>query len=128
MVEHVLAETAEKRTGPRWPYYEEVSEALFGIDGFTRRCWEERHRTLAEQNFGLLDRWIMRGHTSGRYLAAVTRWLELPAAAPVRLPGLVVLDRALTDDGAKQVIDPESRSPDIGAHEIVRFAGGGARP
>jgi kynurenine formamidase len=46
--------------------------------------------------------------------------------------GLVMFDHCGTHVDAFTHIDPspsaESRSPDIGAHEIVRFAGGGARP
>ncbi len=108
IVEHVLAETTDKGAASTWPYYEEVWQALLGIDGFTRDCWEERHRELAEQTLHFVERWTARWSIYARHLAAFARWLELPALKPVRLPGLIWLDRVLTDDGAKRVIEPES--------------------
>jgi hypothetical protein len=49
MIEHVLTETLEEQARQRWSYYEDVWEALIGIDGFTWHYWVERHRELAER-------------------------------------------------------------------------------
>ena len=112
MVEHVLTETTEEQPRARWPYREEIWQALVGIDDFTRNYWEERHRELAEQSRQLFERWISCGRVYGCHLAAFARWLGLAAAEPIRLPGLVWLDSALTGDGAEHIIDrPSTTEP-----------------
>jgi hypothetical protein len=113
IVEYVLAETTEEQARQRWPYYEEVWQALVGIDGFTRNYWEERHRELAERSLQLFERWTKREGAHGRHLATFARWLKLAAAEPVRLPGIVWLARALIGDGTEHVIDRESAAEPV---------------
>ena len=81
---------------------------LIGIDGFTRHYWVERHRALAERSLQLFERWTKCVSAHGRHLATFARWLELAAAEPVRLPGVVWLERALISDAAERVIDRKS--------------------
>jgi hypothetical protein len=49
----------------------------------------------------------------GRLLAAFARWLELAAAEPVRLPGVVWFERALISDVAERVIDRKSAAESV---------------
>lgn len=65
------------------------------MDGFTRECWEPRHRPLAEESRLLLERWMSHAGRFGGHLAFFASWLQLDAADPVRLPGLVWLAGAL---------------------------------
>jgi len=113
IVAHILAETAEEQARQRWPYYEEVWQALVGIDGFTRHYWEGRHRELAERSLQLFEQWIKRGGAHGRHLTAFAHWLKLAAAEPVRLSGVMWLDRALVGDGAERVIYWESAAEPV---------------
>lgn len=87
MVEYVFSEDAQCN----WPYYEDVWQALIGIDGFNRRCWEARHRTLVKENRKVFQQWVSRMGGFDRHAAAFARWLEGPAADPIRLSGLVWL-------------------------------------
>jgi len=95
-----------------WPQTEEVWLALFGIDEFTRRCWEPRHRELADMSRPLFEQWMARGRASGRHIAALAAWLEKEAADPVRLHGLVWLYRVLTGgDTKKRKIHQSAQDP-----------------
>ena len=113
IIEHVLTETLEEQARQRWSYYEDVWEALIGIDGFTRHYWVERHRELAERSLQLFEQWTKCVSAHGRHLATFARWMELDAAEPVRLPGVVWLERALISDAAERVIDRESAAESV---------------
>lgn len=86
-----------------WPQTEEVWLALFGIDEFTRRCWEPRHRELADMSRPLFEQWMARGRVYIRHMAALAAWLEKEAADPVRLRGLVWLYRVLIGGDTKKL-------------------------
>lgn len=98
MVEYVFSEDVQCN----WPYNEDVWQALIGVDGVNRCCWEARHRTLVEENRSVFQQWVSRMGGFDRHTAAFARWLERPAADPIRLSGLVWLYDALKgiqDDG-----------------------------
>jgi hypothetical protein len=113
IVEHVCIETPEAQARQRWSCYEDIWEALIGIDSFTRPSWEERHCELARRSLQLCERWIQCAGAHGRRLAAFARWLELAAAEPVRLPGVVWLERALISDAAERVSDRKSAAESV---------------
>ena len=102
MVEYALGEAA-RHDDTRWSYREEVWQALFGIDAYTRDYWKPSHRELAEQSLPILERWMAQEQVYSRHLAAFAAWLEKEAADPVRLLGLIWLDRALIGDDTKRI-------------------------
>jgi hypothetical protein len=108
MVEYILDRDADRNAESGWPYYEEIWEAVLGIDGFTRPYWEARHRALVENMRDLFERWATRTPTYGRHLASFARWLEGPAAEPIRLPGLLWLNRSLNGDEVQGGFNLES--------------------
>jgi hypothetical protein len=108
MVEYILDRDADRNAESGWPYYEEIWEAVLGIDGFTRPYWEARHRALVENMRDLFERWATRTPTYGRHLASFACWLEGPAAEPIRLPGLLWLNRSLNGDEVQGGFNLES--------------------
>ncbi len=86
----------DRQVDAKWPYHDEVWQALIGIDNYTRSFWEPRHRELVEQSRSILERWMLRGGSYKHHLAAFAVWLEKDAADPIRLPGLIWLDSTLT--------------------------------
>ena len=83
-------------------------QALIGIDSGTRRYWGHRHCVIVEQNCQFLERWKEIGARYGRHLNAFASWLGQDAAEPIRLIGLVWLDRVLNPESDKGIYDRSS--------------------
>lgn len=69
----------------RWPWHEEVWEALLGIDGWVSDVWTERHADHVASIWDVISAWMDKAPQEGRRLAKFARWLSTPAAAVVRL-------------------------------------------
>ncbi len=102
----------DSREAIKWPYHEEVWDALVGLDGLTRSCWETRHAALVSSLSDVFERWWQSAPTYGRRTALFARWLESSAASPIRLRGIRWIEQRLSADGGR-AFDREDTSDAI---------------
>jgi len=102
MVEYVFTNPQDD-SSLRWNIYDDVWQALIGIDGGTRRYWEPRHQRIVDQNCRFLERWMEVGARYGHHLMALSSWLGKEAADPIRLIGVVWLDRVIIRESDKSI-------------------------
>lgn len=69
----------------RWPWYEEVWDALIGIDGWVSDLWSARHADHVLQIWDVISLWMEKAPQEGRRLGKFAHWLSKAAAASVRL-------------------------------------------
>lgn len=69
----------------RWPWHEEVWDALIGIDEWVTDLWVERQAPHVVANWDVISEWMEKAPQYGRRLGNFARWLSKPAAAAVRL-------------------------------------------
>jgi hypothetical protein len=69
----------------RWPWHEEVWDALIGIDYWVSDLWSRRHAGHALLIWDVISMWMKKAPREGRRLGRFARWLSKPAAAMVRL-------------------------------------------
>jgi hypothetical protein len=89
---------ADSAPTTKWPYHEEVWDALVGIDGFTQSYWAPRHAPLVASLSDVFETWWERAPAYIRRAEVFARWLERPAASPIRLRAIMWLERRLTAD------------------------------
>jgi hypothetical protein len=83
----------------RWPWHEEVWDALIGIDYCVSDLWSRRHAGHALLIWDVISMWMKKAPREGRRLGKFARWLSKPAAATVRLRTLAwFLDLLQADD------------------------------
>jgi hypothetical protein len=69
----------------RWPWHEEVWDALIGIDYWVSDLWSNRHVGHVLRIWDVISMWMEKAPREGRRLGKFARWLSKPAAATVRL-------------------------------------------
>lgn len=69
----------------RWPWHEEVWDALIGIDYWVSDLWSDRHADLVLRMWDVISLWMENAPQEGRRLGKFARWLSKSAAAPIRL-------------------------------------------
>jgi hypothetical protein len=69
----------------RWPWHEEVWDALIGIDYWVSDLWSHRHADHVLLIWDVISMWMEKAPREGRRLGKFARWLSKPAAAKVRL-------------------------------------------
>lgn len=69
----------------RWPWYEEVWDALIGIDHWVSDQWSDRHAEHVLRIWDVISLWMENAPQEGRRLGKFARWLSKAAAAPIRL-------------------------------------------
>lgn len=76
---------AEVDSELRWPWHEDVWDALLGIDWWLKDYWAERHAEHVESIWNVIALWMDRVPLDGRRLGKFARWLSTPPALHVRL-------------------------------------------
>jgi hypothetical protein len=69
----------------RWPWHEEVWDALLGIDYWVSDLWAGRHADHVLRIWDVISLWMEKAPQEGRRLGRFARWLSNPAAASIRL-------------------------------------------
>lgn len=69
----------------RWPWYEEVWDALLGVDRWVSELWADRHADHVLLIWDVISLWMEKAPQEGRRLGNFARWLSKPAAASIRL-------------------------------------------
>lgn len=69
----------------RWPWHEEVWDALIGIDYRVSDLWSDRHADHVLRIWDVISLWMENAPQEGRRLGKFARWLSKSAAAPIRL-------------------------------------------
>ncbi|MBE2253175.1 MAG: hypothetical protein IAE78_26825 [Myxococcus sp.] len=88
----------------RWPWHEEVWDALLGIDWWVKDTWAERHADHVDSIWDVISLWMERVPMDGRRLGKFARWLSTPPAQRIRLRTLAWFLKNLRPEG--------DRSPD----------------
>ncbi len=97
IVTHVFQSGAGEKVEPKWSAFEDVWEALMGIDWITRDCWKPRHAPLVDEIADVFEVWASRVPVNDRHFGAFASWLSRGAAGSIRLAGLGWIDRRLAD-------------------------------
>jgi hypothetical protein len=69
----------------RWPWHEEVWDALIGIDHWVKDVWAERHANHVSSIWDVITTWMEKVPLEGRRLGKFARWLATPPAVHIRL-------------------------------------------
>lgn len=69
----------------RWPWHEEVWDALLGIDYRVSDLWADRHADHVLRIWDVISLWMEKAPQEGRRLGQFARWLSKSAAASIRL-------------------------------------------
>lgn len=70
---------------PRWPWHEEVWDALIGIDYRVSDLWSSRHAQHVLRTWDVISLWMDKAPQTGRRLGKFARWLSTPAGTSIRL-------------------------------------------
>jgi hypothetical protein len=97
----------------RWPWHEEVWDALLGIDGWVQDVWSERHADQVAAIWDVIWLWMEKAPQEGRRLAKFARWLSGPAAAAVRVRTLPWFFERLRGDGESFVPRDEAAEDNL---------------
>jgi hypothetical protein len=97
----------------RWPWHEEVWDALIGIDWRVSDVWAERHAHLVAGIGDVVSAWMEKAPQDGRRLGKFARWLSKPAAAAVRLRTLAWFLKLLQADEERSVNRDEDVDDDL---------------
>lgn len=82
IVQRALSDVDGKR---RWPWHEEVWDALIGIDYWVSDFWADRHAEHVLRIWDIISIWMEKAPQEGRRLGRFARWLSGPAATSIRL-------------------------------------------
>lgn len=82
IVQRALSDVNGER---RWPWHEEVWDALIGIDYWVSDLWSERHADHVLGIWDVISLWMKNAPQERRRLGKFARWLSNAAAAPIRL-------------------------------------------
>ncbi len=94
----------------RWPWHEEVWEALLGID-WVGDVWTDRHADHVASIWDVISLWMDKAPQEGRRLAKFARWLSTSAASAIRVRTLPwFLERLRTDE--EHSIYPDNKVDD----------------
>ncbi|GAB5546910.1 MAG: hypothetical protein SangKO_066700 [Sandaracinaceae bacterium] len=97
----------------RWPWHEEVWDALLGIDWWVRDVWAERHANHVASIWDVISLWMDKAPLEGRRLAKFARWLSTPAAGVVRLRTLPWFLERLRADEERSIYRDEDADDDL---------------
>ncbi len=97
----------------RWPRYEEVWDALLGVDSYVGTFWAERHAEHVVAIWHVVDLWMKKAPQDGWRLQKFTRWLSNSAAAAIRLRALPWLLSLLQADEERRVHRDEEAEDDV---------------
>jgi hypothetical protein len=67
----------------RWKWHEQVWDFLVGVDGWSRRLWEDRHLRIVIELQETFRFWMDKVQMHGRRLAALSSWLAQPPFAAI---------------------------------------------
>lgn len=82
----------------RWPWHEEVWDALLGIDYWVSDVWAARHAEHVLSIWDVVSLWMEKVPREARRLAKFARWLSKPPAAKIRLHTLPWFRNVLADE------------------------------
>lgn len=103
MVEYVFEKSA-RSPGEGWSHDDDAWQALIGIDHINRRHWLVRHQTLAIRSLPQLRRWTEEiAGSSFSQMAALSEWLQLDCANPVRIDLMAEAYLAMDREGLLRV-------------------------
>ncbi|MCU0654256.1 MAG: hypothetical protein MUF64_02880 [Polyangiaceae bacterium] len=91
----------------RWPWHEEVWDALLGINSWGSELWVDRHADLVLSIRDVVSLWMEKAPQQGRRLGGFARWLSRSAAAAIRLDTLAWFLGLLQVDEARSVSHDE---------------------
>lgn len=102
---------SEVDSARRWPWHEQVWEALLGIDSWVSDVWTERHADHVASLWDVFSLWMDKAPQAASRLAKFARWLSTPAAPAIRLRTLPwFLERLRTDE--EHFIYPDNKADD----------------
>lgn len=97
----------------RWPWHEEVWDALIGIDWWVSDLWAARHADHVVAIWDVISVWMEKAPQDGRRLGKFARWLSTPAAAAIRLRTLAWFLERLQADEERSVYRDEDADDDL---------------
>lgn len=97
----------------RWPWHEEVWDALLGIDWWVSDVWTERHADHVASIWDVISLWMDKAPQEGPRLAKFARWLSTPAAAFVRLRTLPWFLQRLRTENEHSIHRDEEAEDDL---------------
>jgi hypothetical protein len=97
----------------RWPWHEEVWDALLGLDWPASDLWADRHAGHVVAIRDVVSLWMEKVPVEGRRLGRFARWLSRPAAAAIRLDTLYWFLGLLQADGERRVSRREHLENDL---------------
>lgn len=97
----------------RWPWHEEVWDAVIGIDGWVKDMWADRHADHVYAIWDVISLWMEKAPQDGRRLAKFARWLSKPAAAAIRLRTLAWFLRLLQVEEERSLYRDEDADDDL---------------
>jgi len=95
IIERVIQSHEESKDQSGWLRHYDVAEALLGLDRYTQKLWDTRHRILVGERSDLFKKWTETVPPYGYCIATFSNWLKGQAAEPIRLAALVWLQRWL---------------------------------
>lgn len=97
----------------RWPWHEEVWDALLGIDYWVSDLWSDRHANHVLRIWDVISLWMENAPQEGRRLGKFARWLAKSAAAPIRLRVLPWFAAQLQSGKERPVYRDEDAEDDL---------------
>ena len=97
----------------RWPWHEEVWDALLGIDWYVAELWADRHAEHVVAIWDVVSLWMEKAPQDGSRLGKFARWLSTAAAVAVRLRTLPWFHGRLQQDEERSVYRDEDAEDDL---------------
>jgi len=97
----------------RWPWHEEVWDALLGLDWYVGDLWADRHAAHVVAIGDVISVWMEKAPQDGRRLGKFARWLSRSAAAGIRLGTLPWFLGRLQVDEDRSVSQDEDAEDDL---------------
>jgi hypothetical protein len=102
MVRDIVKRAFTKANGKeRWRSFEDVWEALLGMDSYSRDLWQPQHSAIVAELADQWDLWMARVSPRGRRLQSFAYWLSRAAAVPVRFRALSWLSGVVRSQDGK---------------------------
>jgi energy-coupling factor transporter ATP-binding protein EcfA2 len=102
MVQYAFTDFEGKR---RWSSFEQVWDALLGLDFYSCNLWKPCHAELVASLSDVFDLWMAQVPPDGHRLANFATWLVCPAAVSVRHRSLVWFLKLLRVESGRELRD-----------------------
>lgn len=108
MIEYTFENDSSESGDLKWPFFDEVWQALIGIDSITRDCWKVHHKVYVQNNLDIYKKWFDKCSKYGRHQMAFLNWLRLDVGQSIRIKVIIWFDELLTGKTINKISDIDS--------------------